>query len=170
MFSRLDILVHSYKIKLYVDGEPGRVWGLNLIMSVYWVINEICKGKDVAMSTGYHEENLSASAKDIHRALASLQEELEAVDWYHQRADVTTDESLKAILEHNRNEEIEHACMALEYLRRNFPEFDEELRTYLFKTEPITELEELAEAEENGEAVKEEGRSGAKGLGIGKNG
>lgn len=122
------------------------------------------------MSSSYHEANLSAAAQEIHRALASLQEELEAVDWYHQRADVTTDESLKAILEHNRNEEIEHACMALEYLRRNFPEFDEEMRTYLFKSAPITELEEIAEAGENGDEQPESGQDSAgKGLGIGAN-
>ena len=75
------------------------------------------------------------------RALHSLIEEIEAVDWYQQRVDVTDDESLKAILEHNRDEEIEHACMALEWLRRNMPGWDEELRTYLFTEKKITELE-----------------------------
>lgn len=122
------------------------------------------------MSSGYHEANLSAATREIHRALASLQEELEAVDWYNQRADVTEDESLKAILEHNRDEEIEHACMALEYLRRNFPEFDEEMRTYLFKSAPITELEEIAEADENGAEQPESSQDSADmGLGIGAN-
>ncbi|MBN1196962.1 MAG: hypothetical protein JXA62_06115 [Candidatus Aminicenantes bacterium] len=94
------------------------------------------------MSTVYHESDLSVEARDIHRALASLCEELEAVDWYNQRADVTQEAELKSILLHNRNEEIEHAAMALEWLRRRIPEFDEELRTYLFKSGSITGIEE----------------------------
>jgi ferritin-like protein len=94
------------------------------------------------MSTIYHESGLSANAQEVHRALASLIEELEAIDWYNQRADVSKDEALKAILLHNRNEEIEHASMALEWLRRVVPEFDHELRTYLFTKAPITEVEE----------------------------
>lgn len=94
------------------------------------------------MSSGYHETGLSEKAKEIHRALASLQEELEAVDWYNQRVDTSGDQALADILEHNRNEEIEHACMALEYLRREFPEFDDNLRTYLFTSAPVTEVEE----------------------------
>jgi ferritin-like protein len=116
------------------------------------------------MSTVYHETGLSEDAKDIHRALASLIEELEAVDWYNQRADVTGNPELKSILLHNRNEEIEHAAMALEWLRRKIPEFDEELRTYLFSTAPITEIE--------GEDVEteEEGKHPAGSLGIGKTG
>jgi ferritin-like protein len=84
---------------------------------------------------------MSGKTKDLTRALHSLIEEIEAVDWYQQRVDVTDDESLKAILEHNRDEEIEHACMALEWLRRNMPGWDEELRTYLFTEKKITELE-----------------------------
>jgi len=99
------------------------------------------------MSTTYHEptSELSAEARDVHRALASLIEELEAVDWYNQRADVTADEALRAVVLHNRNEEIEHAAMALEWLRRRIPKFDEEPRTYLFTSAPITEVEEEAE-------------------------
>jgi uncharacterized protein len=110
------------------------------------------------MSTGYHEgmDALSPETKDIHRALASLMEELEAVDWYQQRMDVTDDAQLRAVLEHNRNEEIEHAAMVLEWLRRRIPKFDEELRTYLFTTVDITEVEEAAEAAGNGEERKEE--------------
>ncbi len=82
---------------------------------------------------------------DQHRAVESLIEELEAVMWYHQRAAVTQDASLKQVLIHNRDEEIEHACMNLEWLRRNFPEVDENLRTYLFTEAPITEVEEGSE-------------------------
>ena len=93
------------------------------------------------MSSTYNESDLSAPARDMHRALASLQEELEAVDYYHQRADRTEDAGLKAVLLHNRNEEIEHAVMLLEYLRRIVPEFDTQLKTYLFSTQPITTIE-----------------------------
>lgn len=96
------------------------------------------------MSGNYIESGLSAFAEDVHRVLSSLQEELEAVDYYHQRADRTTDEESKAILLHNRDEEIEHAVMLLEWLRRRIPEFDENLRTYLFTTAPITSIEEGA--------------------------
>jgi ferritin-like protein len=87
----------------------------------------------------YHEppEALSPEVRDAHRALASLKEEIEAVDWYHQRVALCQDPSLREILAHNRDEEIEHACMALEWLRRSMPGWDEELRTYLFKEGPI---------------------------------
>lgn len=83
----------------------------------------------------YHEpfELLSEETKEITRAIKSLIEELEAVDWYNQRVDVTKDEELKAILAHNRDEEIEHAAMALEWLRRKMPVLDEELKENLFK-------------------------------------
>jgi len=102
---------------------------------------------------------LSGEAKDIHRALASLVEELQAVDWYHQRVDVTPDEELKAVLAHNRDEEIEHAAMTLEWLRRRIPKFDEVLRMYLFATIPITEVEEAATAGEGPALPDEEGES-----------
>ncbi len=98
------------------------------------------------MATTYHEPvgELSPAARNVHRALTSLIEELEAVDWYNQRVDVTEDAELKAVLAHNRDEEIEHAAMCLEWLRRQLPRFDEELKTYLFTSGPITELEEGA--------------------------
>lgn len=115
------------------------------------------------MSTVYHEEGLSEQAQNVHRALASLIEELEAVDWYNQRVDVTNDAELKAILAHNRDEEVEHAAMALEWLRRLLPQFDEELKTYLFTTGPITAIEEN---EESGDDEKSENGGGD--LGIGK--
>jgi ferritin-like protein len=90
---------------------------------------------------GYHElvDRLSPATQDFHRALASLIEELEAVDWYNQRVDVCTDPELKAILAHNRDEEIEHASMTLEWIRRRNPVFDRQLREALFKTGPITD-------------------------------
>jgi hypothetical protein len=100
----------------------------------------------VANSEGYHEpvELLSQATIDRHRATTSLQEELEAVDWYDQRVDATEDASLAALLAHNRDEEKEHAAMNLEWLRRHDPGFDEQLRTYLFTDLPITEVEDAA--------------------------
>ena len=93
------------------------------------------------MSSGYNETDLSQEARHVHRALASLQEELEAIDYYNQRIDRSEDADLKAILAHNRNEEMEHASMLFEWLRRNMPSFDTALKTYLFTSKPITELE-----------------------------
>jgi len=83
---------------------------------------------------------------DLHRALVSLQEELEAADWYQQRADACRDESLSAILEHNLDEELEHAAMLLEWLRRHHAGFAGHLDTYLYSEGPITEVEEAATA------------------------
>ncbi|MEH6491383.1 ferritin-like domain-containing protein [Halopseudomonas sp.] len=83
---------------------------------------------------GYHEPvaELSDETRDMHRAVVSLMEELEAVDWYNQRVDACKDEELKAILIHNRDEEKEHAAMTIEWIRRRDPIFDEQLREYLF--------------------------------------
>lgn len=97
------------------------------------------------MSSGYNEANLSAGVHHVHRALASLQEELEAIDYYQQRADQSNDEHLKAILLHNCNEEMEHAAMLMEWLRRAMPEFDTAMKTYLFTSKPVTEIEAAAE-------------------------
>jgi len=92
----------------------------------------------------YHElqENIDAKTLDTARILNSLKEEVEAVNWYNQRAAATDDAKVKAILEHNRDEEVEHAAMALEWLRRNIPAWEEELGTYLFTDAPITAIEE----------------------------
>ena len=94
-------------------------------------------------STTLHEpaEQLKTETINFHRAMVSLMEELEAIDWYRQRSEACTDSQLRAILEHNMNEEIEHASMALEWIRRNVPKFNEALKTYLFTTGEITELE-----------------------------
>jgi uncharacterized protein len=91
----------------------------------------------------YHEkpDELSDRTKDFVRALHSLREEIEAIDWYQQRVDVTGDDQLKSVFAHNRDEEIEHACMTIEWLRREMPGWDEELRTYLFSEGDITDLE-----------------------------
>jgi ferritin-like protein len=115
-------------------------------------------------SQGYHEaeEKLSAETRDIHRAVVSLQEELEAIDWYRQRADATENAALKAVLLHNMEEEVEHACMVLEWLRRHVPVFEKNLRAYLFQEGPIIAIEEK-EAGANGEArppVKQPGHPG----------
>jgi uncharacterized protein len=93
---------------------------------------------------GYHEpaELLPETTKDFHRAIVSLMEELEAIDWYQQRADATKDEALRAIMMHNRNEEAEHAMMTLEWLRRRDAKIDEVTRTYLFAEGEITKIEE----------------------------
>lgn len=92
---------------------------------------------------GFHEDvgDLSDETRDMHRAIQSLMEELEAVDWYNQRADACKDEALKAILAHNRDEEKEHASMLLEWIRRNDGTFSKELKDYLFTDKPIAELE-----------------------------
>jgi hypothetical protein len=92
------------------------------------------------MSGGFIETGLSKEMLDIHRALASLQEELEAIDYYHQRVDVTEDGSLKAILAHNRDDEMEHATMLLEWLRRTMPGFDFQMRKLLFTSGDLTVL------------------------------
>jgi ferritin-like protein len=112
--------------------------------------------------TDYHEPvgEISAQDRNITRALNSLKEEIDAVNWYHQRAAVCKDGHLKAVLEHNRDEEIEHALMALEWLRRNMEGWDERMKTYLFKEGDIIELEE--------EAGEEEEKSADLGIGGGK--
>lgn len=90
-------------------------------------------------SVGYHEpiKELSADTRDMHRAIVSLMEELEAVDWYNQRTDACQDKQLKAILEHNRDEEKEHASMLVEWIRRKDPWFSKELKDYLFTKKSI---------------------------------
>jgi len=92
---------------------------------------------------GYHEpiNELTAATRDMHRAIESLMEELEAVDWYNQRVDACKDPELRAILEHNRDEEKEHAAMVLEWIRRRDPKLNQELKEYLFTTKPLTDIE-----------------------------
>jgi uncharacterized protein len=90
-------------------------------------------------SEGFHEplEKLSPQTVDMHRAISSLMEELEAVDWYNQRIDACNCPELRAILVHNRDEEKEHASMVLEWIRRRDQAFDKELKDYLFSEGPI---------------------------------
>jgi len=127
-------------------------------------------------SESLHEnpETLGAGVIDIHRAIVSLMEELEAVDWYNQRAKATANPDLRAVLEHNRDEEKEHAAMALEWLRRNDPTFARHLKTFLFTDTPITGIEAVmehgggkAEAPASGAPVSEAPVATDGSLGIG---
>ena len=121
-------------------------------------------------SDTYHEplELLPEPTKDLHRAITSLMEELEAIDWYQQRAVATQDAELRAVLEHNRDEETEHAMMVLEWLRRNSPVFDANIRTYLMKQGPITGMEAASQGEPAAVAVAAESVMIADGsLGVG---
>jgi ferritin-like protein len=122
----------------------------------------------MAQSAGLHEpsELLSGEVIDRHRAIVSLQEELEAIDWYDQRVAATSDASLAEVLAHNRDEEKEHAAMALEWLRRHDPAFDGFLRAYLFTDRPIVEEEREAERD-GGDGVAPVARSDEGSLGIG---
>ncbi len=102
----------------------------------------------MANSAGYHEpfERITPRTRDMHRALTSLQEELEAVDWYQQRVDAVEDPELRGIIEHNRDEEKEHAVMILEWIRRNDPAFDRQMAMRLGKPGKIVKEEEKDEA------------------------
>ena len=113
-------------------------------------------------SDTYHEalELLSEDTKNTHRAIVSLMEELEAIDWYQQRAEACTDPELSAVLTHNKNEEVEHAMMTLEWLRRKVPVFDDNIGTYINSSGPILEVEE---AITSGAGGKGEGGSGSGG-------
>jgi ferritin-like protein len=113
-------------------------------------------------SAQLHEDAAAMGPEVVnrHRVIVSIMEELEAVDWYDQRVTATDDESLAAVLAHNRDEEKEHAAMALEWLRRNDPSWDRVFRTYLFTDGPITEVEARVEA--GGDPM---GASGSLGIG-----
>jgi ferritin-like protein len=118
-------------------------------------------------STTFHEreETLQPGTIERHRALVSLMEELEAVDWYDQRIDATRDEELRAVLAHNRDEEKEHAAMTLEWLRRRDAEFDRQLRNYLFTDKPILEVEEEVDEKEAEDEAAADAAAGSLGLG-----
>ena len=116
-----------------------------------------------ASSATLHEnaEQLKPGTIDRHRAIVSLMEELEAVDWYDQRVDAATDDELRAILAHNRDEEKEHAVMTLEWLRRHDAALDRQLRTYLFADQPVLEVESAADtAEEDAGETESDGSLG----------
>jgi ferritin-like protein len=113
-------------------------------------------------SESYHEplELIPEETRNMHRAIVSLIEELEAVDWYQQRAGACSDPELKAVLLHHRNEEIEHAMMNLEWIRRNDASFDTHIRTYLFAKGAITEVEEGVTGDEKAAAPASGGSLG----------
>ena len=117
-------------------------------------------------SETYHEpiELLSEETKNMHRAIVSLREELEAVDWYQQRAEACSDEELRGVLVHNKNEEIEHAMMNLEWIRRHSEAFDANVKKYLNAKGPILAVEQGSPGE-NGRPAS--GGASASGLGIG---
>jgi uncharacterized protein len=100
-------------------------------------------------SDAYHEslDLLTTDTVNMHRAIVSLMEELEAIDWYQQRADACSDPQLKDVLLHNKNEEIEHATMVMEWIRRHNDHFNEMMRKYLFTEQPITGIEKRAETD-----------------------
>jgi ferritin-like protein len=121
-----------------------------------------------ASSATLHEEGLPEEVVNRHRAIVSIMEELEAVDWYDQRVAATDDAGLAEVLAHNRDEEKEHAAMTLEWLRRHDPALDQVLRTYLFTEGPITAIEEAAEAgDSGGNGGGGGGTRRSNGLGIG---
>ena len=126
----------------------------------------------MASSVGFHEEpsSLRPETMDRHRALASLQEELEAVDWYDQRIDAAGDPELAGLLAHNRDEEKEHAAMVLEWLRRRDPALDAMLRQYLFSQAPVLDIEEgdaAGTGPDDGASGPGDGGLGIGSLGIG---
>jgi ferritin-like protein len=141
------------------------VYGISVCSATGIVVNQ--RGNSMS---AYHEpaEELDPKTRDISRAINSLKEELEAVDWYNQRVATTKDAALKKIMAHNRDEEIEHACMTLEWLRRNMDKWDHELRSYLFTEGDVTELEEGASGDAPEESTVSSGSAGGRGLGIGK--
>lgn len=114
-------------------------------------------------------EDLRPETRDGHRAIRSLMEELEAVDWYSQRVDAAADSELKSVLAHNRDEEKEHAAMVLEWLRRRDPVLDAHLRRYLFTDAPIVTIEAAGEEGAGGSHEAQPGGPAAQssGLGIG---
>jgi hypothetical protein len=122
-------------------------------------------------SEGLHESSalLDEATVDHHRAMTSLCEELEAIDWYDQRVKATSDASLAAVLAHNRDDEKEHAAMTLEWLRRRDPALDSNLRKFLFTAEPITELG-TAEGEPGSDGSSAAAGSGSVGIGSLKGG
>jgi ferritin-like protein len=120
--------------------------------------------------SNYHEslDRLTPETQDLSRAIHSLMEELEAVDWYQQRIDAASDPELRAILAHNRDEEKEHAAMVLEWIRRRDPVMDAKLREILFKSGPIAGDHGTAEPQAATEAPAVAPRPAAPALTVGR--
>ena len=126
----------------------------------------------MANSAGYHEseDKLRSETLDNHRALTSMQEELEAADWYDQRVDAATDQDLKDILAHNRDEEKEHFSMLLEWYRRRDAKMDAHLKEYLFTSGSLVALEQAGAGGEDGAEGAVGGGGGSLGIGSLKGG
>jgi len=126
----------------------------------------------MANSAGYHESEskLRPETLDSHRALTSMQEELEATDWYDQRVDAATDQGLKDILAHNRDEEKEHFAMLLEWYRRRDPKMDANLKEYLFTSGSLVAQEQAGAGGGDGGAEGASGDGGSLGIGSLKGG
>jgi ferritin-like protein len=124
----------------------------------------------MANSAGYHESEgkLRPETLDNHRALTSMQEELEAADWYDQRVDAATDSELKDILAHNRDEEKEHFAMLLEWYRRRDATMNAHLKQYLFTSGSLTAREQATTG--TGAAGPAPGGDGSLGIGSLKGG
>jgi len=123
-------------------------------------------------SEAYHEpmDLLSEETRNMHRAIVSLKEELEAVDWYQQRAEACSDDELRGVLVHNKNEEIEHAMMNLEWIRRHSAVFDANIKTYLNSKGPILDVEKQQTESAGGESAKAPASSSSLGIGSLKGG
>jgi hypothetical protein len=106
-------------------------------------------------------ERLSQETLNLHFAIVSLMEELDAIDWYRQRADDAEDETLKQLLLHNMREEMEHASMLLEWIRRRDGDFERFLKTYLFTEGSILQEEKAATAGGTAREGSETARRGA---------
>src|SRR5207245_677245 len=121
----------------------------------------------MANSAGYHESEskLRPETLDNHRAFTSMQEELEATDWYDQRVDAATDTELKEILAHNRDEEKEHFAMLLEWYRRRDAKMDANLKEYLFSNGSLIAREQAVAADGGGAAGSSAGGGGSLGIG-----
>jgi uncharacterized protein len=150
-----------------VPGEPSR-------LSCGWAYRYgrgAIRLRPLMSSESLHEptELLTEETKNMHRAIVSLVEELEAVDWYNQRAEACTDSELQAVLRHHRDEETEHAMMNLEWIRRHSAVFDGHMRTYLFASGAIVGVEASQKAGEAAAASPASGDAavGGGGLGVG---
>ena len=123
-------------------------------------------------SEAYHEpmDLLSEETRNMHRAIVSLKEELEAVDWYQQRAEACSDDELRGVLVHNKNEEIEHAMMNLEWIRRHSAVFDANIKTYLNSKGPILDVEKQQTESEGGGGAKAPASTSSLGIGSLKGG
>jgi hypothetical protein len=139
-----SLRMKSGQIKIH--GKQRKENGNIVLKQLFTLWIAICLGihhhkeGKTPMSSVAIETGLSSEAHNIPRALASLQEELEAIDYYHQRVDVSDDESLKSVLAHNRGDEMEHATMLMEGLRRAMPGFDLQMRKFMFSPGSLTAL------------------------------